>query len=838
MSLETIVSFLKQPSVGKFGRGCLILCLYIAIAAVALGANPFRGQTVGPFDLLASYQGWQPEDRQVAPPRHNERSDILDALLPSWIEAKKQLGEGNIPLWDPMRAGGGPALLNPVTILLTPAFAVFALVPDDPLGFYLATLLNMVVAGLGMHLLVRRYCGFAAATLAGASYMLCGFFTAWLYWPHIHTAMWIPWLLFSIDSYLERGEWRRVLPTSLFTGLLFLGGFPFVVAIGIGSAIVWVVAKSVLEDFRNAFPNMLGVVLGIVLGLALVSIPLLNLKDVIGGIDLGDRQYGSSLTLGNHLKLLLQPWAGQNPRVETNMYIGMLALPLAAAGGVRVFLSAGSMRTFSLVGLLLAAVGFLLTFGIFPKEIGGRLPILNSSVWSRCILLLDIGLILMAAAGLDWIVSSIRSRALALGVAGTILLLQGGDIGRQFRLFNGSTDATLYFRDNPVINELRNEMRPFQYAAQDSAAFMVSGTLEAKGISEWYAHALRSPEMQSFLQAMAPGSMTTATATRIRLDGYRWSNPLLDAAGLCYGIGPAEWQPWAVVQSTANGKRMAMPPIVSRVRQTLKLSRSVEASGVALRLATYGRSDLDGTVAAAIANARGQLVTDWVRRKGSDVVDNQMLTFVFMHPVGLVEGDYQIWLEYEPGPARRPLTVWRLVEAEGTTDNGTGRLPGTIEYALYGSSSSGLQLAMRAEKVMYARNPGCAEGPYFTPRIKSGIPEVHLGRVELKGYKPHQFVLAVSPGEPGYVVVPMQYRNGWQVTVDGNEVPVELVAGVMPAVRVDGGEHGIEFRYRPPGLLRGSLAALAAIAVLLLLYLRNWFRQPNRHDRSGEKRML
>src|SRR5688500_8314976 len=177
-------------------RLLLWACAYLAIAAALLGANPFRGETVGPFDLLAAHAGWRVADAPVTV-RHMERSDILDALVPEWMEARRQIRSGDVPLWNPLRAGGGAALLDPTNALLTPGFAAFAAAPDPPTGFYLSTLLTLVIAGLGMHLLVARECGPWAALFAGISYMACGFLAAWLYWPHTHTAIWIPWLLLA-----------------------------------------------------------------------------------------------------------------------------------------------------------------------------------------------------------------------------------------------------------------------------------------------------------------------------------------------------------------------------------------------------------------------------------------------------------------------------------------------------------------------------------------------------------------------------------------------------------------------------------------------------------------
>src|SRR3546814_355388 len=138
--------------------------------------------------------------------RHPERTDILDALLPAWLDARRQLREGHLPLWNPLRAGGVAGLVDPVHAELTPAFLIFAIAPDPAFGFYFSVLFNLAIAVLGMHLLAGARYSMGAALFSGISYMMCGFIAAWLFWPHTHTAIWIPWLLFAVDRYIAEGK--------------------------------------------------------------------------------------------------------------------------------------------------------------------------------------------------------------------------------------------------------------------------------------------------------------------------------------------------------------------------------------------------------------------------------------------------------------------------------------------------------------------------------------------------------------------------------------------------------------------------------------------------------
>src|SRR3546814_1456792 len=77
-----------------------------------------------------------------------------------------------------------------------------------------------------------------AALFSGISYMMCGFIAAWLFWPHTHTAIWIPWLLFAVDRYIAAGTRAALAGISVSSLFLILGGFPFVTALGFGTALL------------------------------------------------------------------------------------------------------------------------------------------------------------------------------------------------------------------------------------------------------------------------------------------------------------------------------------------------------------------------------------------------------------------------------------------------------------------------------------------------------------------------------------------------------------------------------------------------------------------------
>jgi hypothetical protein len=814
---------------GAWLRLAFWACVYAVLAGVALGANPLAGETVGPFDLLARHAAWNP-DGQPVEVRHYERSDILDALLPNWLEARRQLRDGIMPLWNPLAAGGSPALLDPTKAELTVGFALFAFAPDPALGFHLAVLACLVIGGLGMHWLVARDRSHAAGLLAGTGFMLSGFVTAWLYWPHVHAAIWIPWLLLGVRMHVVEGRLAGFYGIVLATAMMVLGGFPFVAALGLGAALVYAALAAAPSGWRHGARRFSGAAGAMALALMLVAVPLLTLAAGIGGAELGHRRGGSPFDLAD-AQLLLLPWAAESPRVEGNMYVGMAALVLAILALWPLVRRRGDALAWA--ALVFVGVGAVLTFGLLPAEIGSRLPVLSNNPWSRAILLLDLGLLLLAATGLDQLRTWLGSRA-GLLVALVAIAAQSYDLGTHFRRFNGPVPATYFYAVDPELKRFAAQLPPFQYIGQDNGHFMVSGTLGAAGLGDWFAHSLRSPGLRDLLDALADEPFTTPTATAIGLRQYEWRSAAADSAALCYAIhGPGQSVRPVLLQAPGNQRAPLGPINGTTMRQTIELSGPLSASAVALRVATYRADDLDGTLRLSLRSAGGAPLVPDIILPAARARDNAFLEFDFPTVLELSAGRYELELAYSPGPRNRNLTVWVLTDHGGEVLRAGESRPGRAEYRLLGTDANGLAVRTAGPRAVVAFNPGCAPGAYWTGAADAGYSPDASARVALVDYRPHRFRLFVDAPAAGRLVVPMQHAPGWTARLDGAPAAIRRVHGVMPAVAVPVGESQVEFRYAPPRWELGTLLAALALAVLGWLGWQAHRRRPHAPPADG-----
>lgn len=790
--------------------------VYAVLAAMALGASPWRGETVGPFDLLASASGWNPDGTPVEV-RHRERSDIVDALLPGWLEARRQLRSGQFPLWNPLPAGGTPAMLDPMSTELTPGFLMFAAAPDPAFGFYLSVLGCLVVAGLGMHLFVSRHAPWWVALFAGSSYMLCGFITAWLYWPHTHTAIWIPWLLLAVDIFSSRGSLRAFVGIALATALMLVAGFPFVAVIGIGAALVHAAVTGAMQGRAALLRAPAGVLAAMLLGAMLAAVPLLTFAASLGDADLGYRRGGSGLS-PRDWRLLLGPWLNDKPRVESNMYPGLLALVLAPLGLVAALRPRRNPLAWS--GALLLLVGVVLVFGLLPLELGRQLPVLSNNPWHRAILLLGIAIVLLAAVGLQAITAGKRTYAWVV-VAIAACTVQFVDLRTHFERFNGPTPARYFYAERPALADLRERLGPFEYVAVDNAAYLVSGTQGGAGIPDWFAHAFRSAPLHQLLDDMAENPFASATATAMGIERYHWRSNLLDVVALCYGLYPNSKDVLPVAARAQGAARQALPPINGVVvEQPLRLDRPLRVPAVSIMLATYRATDLDGSVTVDVLRKEGGPPLATASIPGASVRDNRMAMFRFHSPVDLPDGEYLIQLRYQPGPKRRNLTAWLFSDGSGQVIRDGATVPGSLDYLVHEESEGDLQPVFRDDAITVASNAQCAGGAYWLPGLDDAGEQRRLHEaVTIESYSPADSILRVrAPAADGFAVVPMRWLPGWQATVDGEEASVSLLRGVLPAVAVPEGESTVRLHYSPPGWRFGLALMLFALVALAWIW--------------------
>lgn len=829
---------LHHATTGDWCRTAVLFLAYLSLAFAVMGANPFRGESITPLDHLVRQHAFNWIAPDVAP-RFGERSDIVDALLPAWIDARQQIREGHLPLWNDGNAGGSTYLV-PNTSMFTPAFAVFVAAPTPALGFHLAIVLNLAFAGLGMHLFLRSHVGGVAAACGAVTFMFCGFHAAWLYWPHVHTAIWAPWLLLAVERCITKPDMRGALGIALATAMVALGGFPFVSEMilcmgGLYFLVSW--AWSIRDPtLRLRLP--LWYAAGSVLGLLLAAPLLVELANWLAQFDLRYRDNRGSYLDSTYVSRLFPPWSYTFKRVEQTMYVGLL-MTLCAIGTVLLSLARPTrIARVQLFGLVLLVATAGLVFGLWPMWLVGWFPGMSFNSWSRAIGVMDLAIIVLGVLSIDRLwksarrAASGRSRAILTALVAVALLTQVAEQVHFFRRYNGPVPATYFFPDLPATDFVRERVGPFDYVIGDSS-FGIAGVLGAYGLRDWFAHQIKTPAHKRALDRMVPQHRRSHTASRFRSSAIKSDSPLLADFNVRYlivnsqesrTIGPARRK----VHSRSPLPQQPGTPWIQYF--DIAAEEGLLLRGISVRMATYLEKGLQGTLELAVATASGELLAD-TAIDARTVVDNQLAEFYFTAPALLPPGRYRFSLVYSPlTHETRFLTAWMLPPGPATTAPllaGDKPQEGEMEYMLHvGDGIHGhYRRIYTAAGLSVLESMRAPKGPYFLRDVTDDAMPDASTSVTVERYSPEAFRLRYSGEEAGYVVVPQVLTRKWIVTVDGIPTRPVLKHQVMPAVPVSG-PATIDFRYHPwnLGALAGWVAALATLLGLMVLFERHFRR--------------
>jgi hypothetical protein len=816
------MSLLEQAHrYGGVSRSVGILLIYVVVSVIVLGVNPFRGETVTPFDLLMSQPAWSSQYPGVQV-RHAERSDVLDAGLPFWLNSRAQMRAGHLPFWNDT-SGGAEAFPLTGSSLLTPAYLVFAASPRPPDGFYLAVLANLIIAGVGMHLFLRRHLGFVAACVGAVSFAFCGFHAAWLYWPHTQTSIWAPWLLLAVAQCADRPSASSCIGIGLASAMVILGGFPFVGMLVFGVSGLYLLARCAVDwDSATRVRPLLGwYTTGIAFGFLLCALPLYSFTSWLGQYDLGYRGGGSALSL-QHWRQLFAPWAYRAPRVEFTMYVGMVVTVLALLSPLAMISRRARSLPLPIFGMALLVVSAGVVFGFWPKWLVGWFPGMSSNAWSRAICILDLALVILGAWMFDRLWGSSWSGVQRWGRLAVVLLaaVQIVESGTFFRSFNGPVSKQYFYPATPAISHMQAHMGRFDYVIADNA-FLVSGTLGAYGLREWFAHQFRGEPLRRALLSMADHPFTTPTASRLSALDIKLSSPAMAVFNVRYVAINSAADPSAIGPNLPdNAARSVLPAMPShRYAQQFRLTNAHRLAGVSIRLATYRESEISGVVKLVLRDHAGtQLAT--VSRAARSVADNAMEAFHFEAPIDLVPGTYSVSLSFDQQDETRSITAWAFTSstADAQLTVNEERVGGTLDYLLHPlSDSTPFRRVLSAAGVTILENTRCPGGPYFLPFIED-TPDARSGsQIEVTSYRADHFTLNYTGTLTGYVVVPMKMRPDWEVLVDDAPVEIVLKEGLMPAVPVTGPAR-ITFSYRPR-VMQWFVPWLIAIGAALLVVL-------------------
>ncbi len=149
------------------------------------------------------------------------------------------------------------------------------------------------------------------------------------------------------------------------------------------------------------------------------------------------------------------------------------------------------------------------------------------------------------------------------------------------------------------------------------------------------------------------------------------------------------------------------------------------------------------------------------------------------------------WMNVSIVVSRRPLTDPHLVQI--------GVVDGTLIYKNTADAGPA-----------YLVEPGTNDTPPALERMQRLDAPVRVVTLA-----PEQETFAFSSSTSAYFVIATPMFPGWTANLDGHPVPIQLVAGVMPAIKVGQGKHTLSYTYTPSYVRLGAI--LSAVGVLATL---------------------
>jgi len=764
--------------------------------------------------------------------------DILTLNYPLLTLIKQQLAHGMLPLWNTWAGGGYPLVPFSGLLAYPLLWPLHWLDVQDTMT--LLDIAHLALAGIGVYLLA----GITGASRAGRSvgalaFMLSGFVIGHLYAGHLFelgVVAWMPWVFLAAHRLIERPSFRAALLLGLAGGLQILAnGFGFLIFTVYPVAALLLIGLAVAlvhhERLRALRLALLAALSGAVaVGLAgVVVLPFLQ--------SLGWSVRGGTLDFALASKISLLPAAllmafspdavGTGPQDtywldqfshgfgywhEFALYVGLLPL-LAAVAACLYCRRVPYVRTYAWLALL----GLLLALGKYTPLYGLAFHLPGMSlvrVPARWLLATTLGVSVLAAPGVDWLLAQRDLRALWLALrapllAGALLIavlvagleveyLQAGHGGLQPELRTTVLPAggrLLLFSGILALLlacHARQLLRPSVTAALLVLFVLLDLWTADSGLISFVDPAAYY-QPNAALSALLKPSATTYRVLTVndRPVPYRQgmvSQDLYDAED----YAPVTPLPYFTLLHAANpgsGNGDARD-LTSCYDQRFATLMGISVVTLNSPSSTSNRCpQAQGTPQLVLQTSLS--VKRWTVQQGLswNPAWIQSTTYVYRNTAALPRAFLL--------PAGAAIPV-----ASATTQLQTVLQPtfDAAHHLVYDPGASPVPLGLGALQDAWAR--------LLRPAARALPPDLAPGQARVLSDTGNSVQVALDAAAPSYLVLDDTYYPGWAVWLDGKPAPVHRADYALRAVQVPAGKHLLTFVYAPLSYLVGLIASI------------------------------
>lgn len=857
------------------GRPRLAFTGLVLLLSLLFSDVLFLGRTLDPSVFVPAPAGFASPPGTKGPPFCNDGGASVLAFQP-WNRLIRGsiLEDGEIPLWNPYQGTGLPLAANFQSGVFSPLQWPFFLF-DSIIWWDWLMVLRLLIPGWFLYLLLKRL-GVSPlpAWIAGAGYMLSGYFIDYINMNHLSVEMFLAPTLYFLDRALRSPDRRAEFGLVICLGLGILGGMPestFLTWLFAGSyALHLLIGRNWLVWGRCAAWFVLAAAVG-----SVVLVPgfeyLLLAHSKHYALPWGVSSLPGSTLIGLVMPHFFGPpgslgWLpGVDKAFTVPSSVGVGALVLAGIGlaGVR-----------NRVGLFMAGwaiLGLLKMYGVPPVSWIGQLPAFDLVIYTKYLQpIVGFCLWILAGFGLQALTRRPIGRGWAVLPLAILLAVSSWTAAFLSRIL-----------DSPHT-EVRFAVLVFVAAAAAVAAIWVAGvwnlrrrpevvllvltmaTLGESCLLAFRLHPHRTPpieeprtlaSLESNRQFRITGDyyLLPNTSSGFGIQDIRVLDPLLPATFVRMledsGYGPVlsrvsfrEFPDYESLLLDAFGVRSVIAardarnlllrerPIAAEDRQRrsnwadppLELFRLdgnwIEQHTIALRGPGSGLTliaESQGELRLKLALDREVLV-DTITGPGS----NQMNFDLGKRPPERVQiilegsGDQSAWIALAPTWNGQPyLQVTQDPQLDGFR---VFRRPTSVPIASFVTEYE-VAPSAEAARQRFLREPARMRervilevNPELDPRL---LPAGKDGeaKIEVVDLTANELSLQTETFNPGLLVLARTYYPGWSATINDRPAEVLRANGGFQALALPAGNSAVELRFRPASVYGGGLITVVGI---------------------------
>jgi hypothetical protein len=710
---------------------------------------------------------------------HAELGDSITEVYPWRKFAAETVRSGVFPLWNPLLFAGTPFQANPLTALFYPFNLMFLLLPM-PAAWSLSLMAKVFLAAIFTFLFMREIgASVSGAIVAAVGFGFGGFMTAWLAWPRVDTALWLPLLCFQIHRVCRKPSARQALMLAVALAMPILAGHPGMIARTLATAGAYALWIVVWQRSGTARRQLVWLSVAGCLALGITAVQLVPtiewLSQIFRTLDMPDASLPFSQAVGFVSRDL-----GEQPNSagifipEGAVYAGALSLLTA---GFALFRRGRKDTAFF---AFLFAITFCTAYGVSPfLELAQRLPVFRGLRMDEALVLTVLSLSILAGLGITYLENfqgNKSSKTEWLLGAGTLLLATGLFHHCAAILSRMTQPGTVAWWRSPrsfrvllIVSALLVGLRLLQLLSRRQWVVLASLLIAADLVSYRYGHTPFN-QVETIYPPAAMFEFLSRQPKPFRVISLNSAAPL--NVEYVYGLATAGGYEYML-------KRMAF------LTETLT---GEPANGYMLNFSSRAVVESDNRIL-DILNIKYLIATKF----------NDSETLLRTRPNRFREvwsdGNSSVFENLASLPKVRliPRTNAETISSE--------------EMQLSRLREGGFDPEHRVIlSAPLEPQPGGGENhalPQGIVNYSEGINSIHV---------------QVNAPAPSVLVLAQAHYPGWKVYVDGQ--PAELLRAdyAFTGTTVAAGTHDVEFRFQPASFNAGLVVSLASVAVGIVAY--------------------